>query len=97
MEYYVEWRLRGDSYNNGYGNGHTLSQSESVREMKKLSETAEETVFNLKDKTVTAKHVKKGSVTECSTIIENNSDSDIYLVTGQNFLNREKSSKLLKL
>ena len=45
MEFYTEIRLRGDSYNNGYGNGHTLSQSETVRNMKKISEAENQTVF----------------------------------------------------
>ena len=49
MEFYAEWRLRGDSYNNGYGNGHTLSQSESVRECKKTVESENETCFEGKN------------------------------------------------
>ena len=45
MEFYVEWRQRGDSYNNGYGNGHTLSQSESVQKMKEVEKCGEFTKY----------------------------------------------------
>ena len=72
MEFYTEIRLRGDSYNNGYGNGHTLSQSETVRNIKKVSETENQTVFETDRKIkINTIHVKKGSVTECYSEIEN--------------------------
>ena len=45
MEFYAEWRLRGDVYSDAFGNGHTLAASESVQGMEKLSETEELTVF----------------------------------------------------
>ena len=56
MEFYAEWRLRGDSYNNGYGNGHTLSQSESVRNMKKVKD---EDDYNFDDENNDIDFIKK--------------------------------------
>ena len=80
MEFYAEWRLRGDSYNNGYGNGHTLSQSQSVRECKKISENAEQTLYEGKDRIkVFLVHKKNGDVTECQTQIENCGNCDAYV------------------
>ena len=80
MEFYTEWRLRGDTYNNGYGNGITLSQSESVRNMKKLSESENETLFESTNGIkVRAVHTKKGAVTECRTEIENCTGSEVFV------------------
>lgn len=80
MEFYVEWRLRGDSYNNGYGNGMTLSQSESVRSMQQISHNPDETVFESNNKVVLSSiHKPQDNVTECYTKIKNNSDKDIYV------------------
>ena len=59
MEFYTELRLRGDSYNNGYGNGITLTQSETVRNMKKVSGDESQTVFETESKIkVTVSHKK---------------------------------------
>ena len=84
MEFYAEWRLRGDSYNNGYGNGHTLSQSQSVREMKKEEETDNYSLFEgQKGIKVNVIHKKlpvgKSFVWECRTEIENTGSEDAYL------------------
>ncbi|MBO4319975.1 MAG: alpha-galactosidase [Treponema sp.] len=79
MNYYVEWRLRGDGYNNGYGNGLTLSQSESVRNMKKVSENETETVFENNGIQVHAIHKDNGKTTECRSLIRNNSGKDVYV------------------
>ncbi len=84
MEFYAEWRLRGDSYNNGYGNGHTLSQSQSVREMKKVEETDDYSLFEgQKGIKVRVTHKKvpvgKAFVWECRTQIENTGSEDAYL------------------
>ena len=66
MEYYVEWRQRGDSYNNGYGNGHTLSQSESVQKMKEVEKTDDFTKYEREGIHLTAYHKSVASgVTEC--------------------------------
>lgn len=80
MEFYVEWRQRGDSYNNGYGNGHTLSQSESVQKMKEIKKTDGFIKYQLDDILLTAYHKKTGDgVTECRTIIENKSQKETYI------------------
>ena len=84
MEFYAEWRLRGDSYNNGYGNGHTLSQSESVRNMKKVKDEDDYSLFEGKKGIkvqVTHKKVpvEKSFVWECRTEIENTGTEDAYL------------------
>ena len=83
MEFYTELRLRGDSYNNGYGNGITLTQSETVRNMKKVSGDESQTVFETESKIkVTVSHKKTAAdprVTECLTQIQNNSGSDAYV------------------
>ncbi|MBR6020371.1 MAG: alpha-galactosidase [Lachnospiraceae bacterium] len=78
MEYYAEWRLRGDRYDGGYGNGHTLTGSESVQEMTKVSETADETVYRGKrGQTVTCVHRAVGDVTECFTVLENDTPATV--------------------
>ena len=84
MEFYAEWRLRGDSYNNGYGNGHTLSQSESVRNMKKVKDEDDYSLFEgQKGIKVEVTHkkvpVEKSFVWECRTEIENTGTEDAYL------------------
>ena len=80
MEFYTEVRLRGDSYNNGYGNGFTLSQSESVRNMKKVSDSENQTIFETQNgMKLTVTHTKKNGVTECKTEIENNSNKEVFV------------------
>ncbi|MCR5557083.1 MAG: alpha-galactosidase [Butyrivibrio sp.] len=84
MEYYVEFRLQGDRYGNGYGNGHTLSGGESVQDMEKVSESASETVFKGKKGHLLhcchrEKNVGNGSVTECSVVFENTTDEKLRL------------------
>jgi Alpha-galactosidase len=72
MDFYVEWRLRGDRYDNGYGNGMTLANGESVQEMSKVAETVGETVFRGKyGHIVRALHERAGDVTVCRTVFEN--------------------------
>ena len=80
MEFYVEWRRRGDNYNNGYGNGHTLSLSESVQKMKEIKTENDSTVFQKDGITLTAYHKKiTDGVTECRTVIENKSGKETYI------------------
>ena len=80
MEFYVEWRQRGDNYNNGYGNGHTLSQSESVQKMKELEKSSDFTKWERDGITLTAYHKQiAAGVTECRTVIENKSANKTYI------------------
>lgn len=80
MEFYAEWRLRGDRYDNGYGNGMTLSNGESVQEMTKVSENEKETVFRGKNGHVlTCLHKKQGDVTACGTVFRNETDRPAVL------------------
>ena len=72
MEFYAEWRLRGDRYQDSFGNGHTLSGSESVQGMEKISEDGEATVFRGKrGHLIRVKHKERDGVTVCSTVFEN--------------------------
>lgn len=80
MIFYTEWRLRGDNYNDGFGNGITLSGSESVKSMKTVSEHETETVFVGKNgHKLTSVHKKSGDVTECYSIFENTTESEATL------------------
>lgn len=80
MIFYTEWRLRGDNYNDGFGNGITLSGGESVKSMKKISENDNETVFEGKSgHKLTSVHKKSGDVTECYSIFENTTTSNATL------------------
>jgi len=75
MEYYAEWRLRGDRYSDGYGNGRTLSSSESVQGMEKISENAAMTEFRgKKGHLLRVYHEKRGEVTFCRTVFENRTE-----------------------
>ncbi len=75
MEFYVEWRLRGDRYSDGFGNGMTLSSSESTQEMEKISEDAGLTVFRgKKGHLLRVYHEEKRGVTCCRTVFENATD-----------------------
>ena len=72
MEYYAEWRLRGDRYSDGFGNGITLSSSESVKEMKLISEDERVSVFRgKKGHLVKVYHESRQGVTFCQTVFEN--------------------------
>ena len=75
MEYYAEWRLRGDRYSDGFGNGITLSSSESVQDMKLVSEDEQMTVFRgKKGHLLKVFHESKQGVTFCRTVFENPTD-----------------------
>lgn len=80
MEFYAEWRLRGDRYDNGYGNGMTLSNGESVQEMTKVREDEKETVFRGKNgHMLTCLHEKQGDVTVLKTVFRNETDQPAVL------------------
>ena len=75
MEYYAEWRLRGDRYSDGFGNGITLSSSESVQGMKVISEDEQVTVFKgKKGHLLKVYHESRQGVTFCRTVFENPTD-----------------------
>jgi alpha-galactosidase len=79
-EYYVDWRLRGDDYNEHFGNGLTLSMGESVQDMEIVSREPDKTVFRgKKGHTLTCFHEKKGDVTECRTLFENTTSETAVL------------------
>ncbi len=72
MEYYAEWRLRGDRYSDGFGNGITLSSSESVQGMEKISEDENVTIFRgKKGHLLKVYHEPRQGVTFCRTVFEN--------------------------
>ncbi len=80
MNFYTEWRLRGDSYNDRFSNGLTLSGGESVKSMKKISGDENETLFKGKHgHTLKAVHARKGDVTECYTEFTNSTDTTATL------------------
>ncbi len=80
MKFYTEWRLRGDDYNDCFGNGFTLSKSESVKTMKLLSQSDNESVFIGKHgHTVKCKHESMGDVTFCRTVFENTTNAPVTL------------------
>ena len=85
-EFYAEWRLRGDRYDGGYGNGLTLANGESVQEMTKVSEDERETVFRGRcGHVLRCVHEKveipgqNRSVTVCRTVFENAADRPAVL------------------
>ncbi len=90
MKFYAEYRLRGDIYNEGYGNGMTLAGSSSVRESEILSEDDNRTVFSspagLK---VNCIHERKGDVFECKTIASNEGNEDLVLELLSSFALKE--------
>ena len=96
MEFYIECRQRGDSYNNGYGNGHTLSQSESVQKMKELEKCDDFTKYQVDDILLTAHHKQLGNgITECRTFIENKSAKETYIELLSSFaLKKLKADKI---
>ncbi|MCR5093221.1 MAG: alpha-galactosidase [Lachnospiraceae bacterium] len=80
LEFYTEWRLRGDRYNDSYGNGFTLSGGESVQGMRIVREDADETVFEgKKGHRIRCIHEKQGDVTRCRSIFENTTGEPVYL------------------
>ena len=80
MEYYAEWRLRGDRYSDGFGNGITLSSGESVKEMEQISEDAHVTVFRgKKGHLLKVYHESEQGVTRCRTVFENPTDETATL------------------
>ncbi len=90
MEYYVEWRLRGDRYSDAFGNGLTLASGESTRDMTKISEDADVTVFQgKKGQILRVYHEKQGDAVLCWTVFENPTDEPVTLELISSFAIRE--------
>ena len=80
MEYYVEWRLRGDRYSDAFGNGLTLASGESTRDMTKISEDADVTAFQgKKGQILRVYHEKQGDAVLCWTVFENPTEEPVTL------------------
>ncbi len=80
MKFYAEWRLLGDNYNDRFSNGLSLSGGQSVREMKEVSHTDDETVFRGRHgHTLKVTHRRTGDVTECYTEFTNTTDTPATL------------------
>ena len=90
MEFYAELRLRGDEYNDGYGNGLTLSGSETVRNLEEVSKTDSETVYHTKQGHILrVRHEKKGDVTVFHTVFENTTSEDATIELLSSFAIRD--------
>ncbi len=93
MEYYAEWRLRGDRYSDGYGNGMTLAAGESVQEMEAVIEEENVTVFRgKKGHTLRVYHEKQGEVTICRTVFENTTKETAVLELLSSFAVKDVSA-----
>ena len=72
MEYYAEWRLKGDEYGGGFGNGITLAGGSSVQKMTCVADDANETVFaGEKGHRLRCRHTEKDGVITFETTFEN--------------------------
>ncbi len=80
MKFGIEWRLKGDEYGGSFGNGITLSDSESVWGMRTVSESADKTVYEGKrGHTLICNHKMENGVTVFNTVFENTTDSPAEL------------------
>ena len=80
MEYYSELRLRGDDYNDNFGNGMTLTGGSSVKGMSVKEQSDDETVFRTaQGHTLRCIHRRSGDVTFCRTVFENTTDEAAVL------------------
>lgn len=74
MEFYVELKLAGDAYTDGFANGLTLSKSQSSRALQKVEESDEVITYrNYYNHTVRLHKKQKGEAFELSTQFINNS------------------------
>ncbi|MBR6358205.1 MAG: alpha-galactosidase [Lachnospiraceae bacterium] len=72
MEFLTQWRLTGDEYGAGYGNGITLADGESVLSSEKIKSDENETVFRGKHgHLVRCLHENKNGVWHCRSVFEN--------------------------
>lgn len=72
MEFYAEWRLRGDAFGSGFSAGLSMTGGESVRTMREISRDGEKTVFEgAGGHRLVCRHIPRDGVVECSTVFEN--------------------------
>lgn len=80
MEYYVELKLRGDDHSGGFSNGLTLCNSQSTRELVKVSENENTIVYkNSRNHYITLNINKGANATEVYTSFENTGDETVVL------------------
>lgn len=79
MDYSFQVKLRGDDFNGHFTNGLSMANSISTSRCTKAYEDKDKTVYEADNYKVYAYHINKGDVTECYTVFENTSDSDITI------------------
>ncbi|MBQ7202504.1 MAG: alpha-galactosidase [Eubacterium sp.] len=96
MEFTTQWRLLGDHFCGHYANGLTMSNGESVRGMKKLSEDDGCTVFEGKrGHKIKCLHEFKNGVYTCRSVFENTTDETARLELLSSFaINGIKADKI---
>ena len=80
MEYFVQWRLKGDEYGGALGNGFTLANGESVQNMRVVSDSDDETAYEGKHgHRLICRHKNENGVTVFNTVFENPTDEPACL------------------
>lgn len=79
MNFGVQLKVRGDSFNGNFTNGLSMANSESVHRLEKTYDDKDKTVYSCDRYNVTAFHINKGDVYECYSVFENTSNEDIVL------------------
>ena len=78
MEFYTEWRIKGDDYGGSFTNGFSLAGGESVQKMTVESDSDALTVYKgVHGHTVKCLHKKQGDVTVCKSVFENTTGSEV--------------------
>ena len=96
MEFTVQWRLKGDEYGGGFSNGFTLSNGESVKDMRIAEQDDGKTVFYGKNgHKLTCFHKGKNGVYEIKTVFENKTDKPSELELLSSFaINNIKADRI---
>ena len=80
MDFGVQFKVRGDSFGGHFINGISMAESESVRKCELVFCDEDKSIYHSSDDyKITAYHIKKNNVYECSTTFENNSNSTATL------------------
>lgn len=80
MNFGMQFRLRGDSFNGHFTNGLTMTDGESKNACTLTISTDDECVYQSpKGYRIRVHHIKNGDIYECSTTFENNSASAVTL------------------